>query len=99
MFSSMSYFGRIPFYFLSSIILLILARFPFGPKKDSNWPAIGLQTLSILQLSLQTWTKIFLAAGIPAFTLDIHTTLGSKRVYTISSTWGPKLSNNTGYGK
>jgi hypothetical protein len=22
-------------------------------------------------------------------------TLGSKRVYTISSTWGPKLSNNT----
>jgi len=43
-FSSMSSFGKNPFYFLSSIILLILAPFPFGPwsKKDSNWPAIGL---------------------------------------------------------
>jgi len=41
------------FLILSSINFLILAPFPFGPwskKKDSNWPAIGLQTLSILQL-------------------------------------------------
>jgi hypothetical protein len=73
----MSSFGRIPFYFLSSIILLILALFPFGPwsKKDSNWPAIGLQSLSILQLCpcKLGQKKILLAAGISASTLDIQT--------------------------
>jgi hypothetical protein len=38
---------------LSSINFFILAPFPFGhwsKKRASNWPAIGLQTLSILQL-------------------------------------------------
>ena len=30
---------------------------------------------------------------------ELNLTLGSKEVYIISSTWGPKMSNNTWYGK
>ena len=77
MFSSMSSFGRIPFYFLSSTILLILAHFHLvlGPKKGfklaCNWSSI-FKHLAIV--SLQTWAKtILLAAGISTSTLDIQT--------------------------
>ena len=60
MFSSMSSYGWIPFYFLSSIILLILALFPFGPwskkgfKLACNWSSI-FKHLAIV--SLQTRAK------------------------------------------
>jgi len=75
-FSSMSSFGRIPFYFLSSIILLILELFLFGPwskkgfKLACNWSS-NFKHLAIV--SLQTWANILLAVGIPTFTLNIQT--------------------------
>ena len=64
------------FLILSSINFLILAPFPFGPwskksfKLACNWSS-NFKHLAIV--SLQTWAKILLLAGIPTFTLDIQT--------------------------
>ena len=75
-FSSMSSFGIIPFYFLSSIVLLILALFSIwslvqkGFKLACNCSSI-FKHLAIV--SLQTWEKkILLMARISASTLDIQ---------------------------
>jgi hypothetical protein len=74
--SSISSFGKIPYNFIfnqlpyfSTFSIWSLVR-----KRASNWPAIGLQTLSILQLCpcKLRQKKILLAAGILAFTLDIQ---------------------------
>jgi hypothetical protein len=83
MFSSMSSYGWIPFYFLSSIILLILTLFLFGPwsKKDSNWLAIGLQSLSILQLCPCKLGKKKIPSG--GKNLSFHTRYSNRNILSL----------------
>jgi hypothetical protein len=57
----------------------------------------GKDKESIKQLKQGSKKKISFSSAFVNFLANMNytPTLGSKRVYTISSTWGPKLSNNT----
>ena len=84
-------FNHLPYFSTFSIWSLV-------QKRASNWPTIGLQTLSILQLCpCKLGQKTFLlAAGIPTFTLDIQTRISRDSDIKIKRFKSSNLSTRLG---